>query len=326
MRILLTGATGFLGSRTLEHLVGFDYIDSIIATGRKLDSSKKVNHKKIKYALGDLTNSSFVNEISQNIDVIINTASLSSPWGSIKEFTRANILTQEHLIDSAIKYKIDRFIYISSPSIYYNGNDRFNVKEDTELPKKFVNNYSKTKRAAEILLEKSKLNYIVLRPRAIIGKGDTVIMPRLIKANSLGKLKIIGDGNNKVDLTSVLNVAHAIELSIKAKQEACNQCYNITNGEPIYLWKYINKVFEGLGIKKIENKIGAKSANLAAVVFELVSKYLTGNEPVLTRYSVGVLSQNFSLDISKAKNLLKYKPIINTDKSLDEFVKWYKNE
>ena len=326
MRILLTGATGFLGYRTLEYLVGFNYINSIIATGRKLDPCRRINHKKIKYVLGDLTNSYFVNEITQNIDVIINTASLSSPWGSIKKFTRANILTQEHLIDSAIKQQIDRFIYISSPSIYYDGNDRFNVKEDDELPEKFINNYSKTKRAAEVLLENSKLNYIVLRPRAIIGRGDTVIMPRLIKANSLGKLKIIGDGNNKVDLTSVLNVAHAIELSIKAKQEACNQCYNVTNGEPIELWKYINKVFEKLNIKKIENKIGINSANLAALFFEFTSKYFTVNEPVLTSYSVGVLSKNLTLDISKAKSLLKYTPIINTDSSLDEFVKWYKNE
>jgi nucleoside-diphosphate-sugar epimerase len=49
-------------------------------------------------------------------------------------------------------------------------------------------------------------------------------------------------------------------------------------------------------------------------------------EPALTKYSVGVLSKNFTLDISKAKELLNYKPIISTNESINEFVDWYNNK
>ena len=103
-------------------------------------------------------------------------------------------------------------IYISTPSLYYNGEDRIMVKESDPLPENFVNSYSKTKRQKRNVIENSNLNYII-RPRAIIGRGDSVIM-RLIKAHSLDRLKIIGKGNNIVDLTSVENVVHSIILSI----------------------------------------------------------------------------------------------------------------
>ncbi len=326
MNILLTGATGFLGYRTLEYLIELPYVNKIIATGRALKNTHSIDHEKVTYVLGDLTDSLFVSSIMNNIDVIINTASLSSPWGRIEQFMQANVVTQKKLIHYAQKNKVKRFIYISSPSIYYNGKDRFLVKEDDPLPKKFVNNYSKTKRSAEKLLENSKLNYIILRPRAIIGRGDSVIMPRLISAYTLGKLKIIGTGNNTVDLTSVKNVAHAIELSIRANDKACNQSYNITNGKPVFLWNYINKVIKEIGMKKIDKKVKFKTAYFAAIVFEFISKYITKKEPPLTKYSVGILSKSFTLDISKAKKFLNYKPIITTDDSLNEFVKWYKNE
>ena len=118
MRILLTGATGFLGFRTLEYLVGFKYVKSIIATGRKLDKKREIVNAKVKYILGDLTNEMFVNELTYNVDVIINTAALSSPWGQKREFEIANVLTQKYLIESAKRNKISRFIYVSSPSIY----------------------------------------------------------------------------------------------------------------------------------------------------------------------------------------------------------------
>ena len=181
MNILLTGATGFLGFRTLEELVQLTYVKKIIATGRTLIASRKIQNDKIKYILGDLTEKNFVDSLVKDIDIIINNAALSSPWGSFKQFYLANIKTQKNIIEASKKIGVERIIYISSASIYYNGKNRQMVKENDALPKKFVNNYAKTKREAEILLQKSNIKYIIIRPRAIIGRGDSVIMPRLLK-------------------------------------------------------------------------------------------------------------------------------------------------
>ena len=324
MNILLTGSTGFLGFRTLERLVKLNYVDKIIATGRSLQKYRKISHPKVKYILGDLSDKAFVNTLIKDIDIVINTASLSSPWGSEASFYLANIQTQKNIISSSEITGVKRFIYISSPSIYYNGEDRNMVKENAPLPTKFVNHYSKSKRDAELLLENSKLDYITIRPRALIGRGDSVIMPRLIKAHSDGKLKIIGDGENRVDLTSVENVVESIVLSLMAPNKALNNAYNITDGNPVKLWKSINTVLKGIGKEQIYKTVNFRVAYFAASILELVSRCITKEEPSLTKYSVGILSKTFTLDISKAVELLKYKPVITTEESIEEFINWYK--
>ena len=324
MNILLTGATGFLGFRTLERLVQLSNVRKIVATGRILRKSREILNPKVEYVLGDLKDKLFVSTILKDIDIVINTASLSSPWGSEDDFYLANVLTQKHIIRSSEILGVKRFIYISSPSIYYNGEDRIMVKEKDPLPTRFVNNYSKTKREAEVLLENSNLNYIILRPRAIIGRGDTVIMPRLIKAHSDGRLKIIGNGENKVDLTSVNNVVESIILSMNAPDEALNNSYNITDRNPVSLWTSINSVLKGIGKEKVNKTVNFRVAYFAAFLLEFVSRWITKKEPSLTRYSVGVLSKNFTLDVSKAENLLNYNPVITTEESIEEFINWYK--
>ena len=79
MKILVTGATGFLGSRLIEKLNSLNYINEIIATGRKLRKTHIVESQKIKYILGDLSHKVFVNQITSEVDILINCASLSSP-------------------------------------------------------------------------------------------------------------------------------------------------------------------------------------------------------------------------------------------------------
>lgn len=324
MNVLLTGATGFLGYRTLESLLDNNEITSVKAACRKFQFDRKIEHPKVSYHLGDLEDPDYVDELVKNVDVIVNTASLSSPWGAETEFINANIHTQRNLINAAKKQGIDRFVYISTPSIYYNGKSRLGVKESDALPKQFVNNYAKTKFQAEEMLRDSGISHVILRPRALIGRGDTIIMPRLIRAYEEGKLRIIGNGENSVDLTSVDNVAAAIFLGIKATGPALNQVYNITNGESVKLWENVNNVLQALGKEPVSKRISANLVHTIASFMEFKSKLTNKREPSLTKYGVGTLSHSFTLDISKAKELLGYEPKVSTTEAIDAFVKWTK--
>ena len=326
MKVLITGATGFLGSKTVEQIIKLPEVTHVIATGRTMRESRRVDSTKVEYKLGDLASREFVNSIVKEVDVVVNTAALSSPWGTEEQYRTANVLTQKNLIEASEKHGIERFVFVSTPGLYHNGDDRLLVKESEPLPEKFANQYAATKREAEILLETSGLAFVTIRPRAIIGAGDTTIMPRLIKADEEGKLKIVGDGENKLDLTSVENVAYAIILGIKANKEALGRAYNITNGEPLKLWWAINTVLVGLGRKKVEKKVGYRLAYLGGGLMELVSRLITKKEPPITRYSIDVLAKNFTLDISDARRLLNYTPKMTTQESIDQFVKWYSEQ
>lgn len=323
MRILLTGATGFLGFRTLEVLAEMEEVTTIIATGRTIRPTHFLEHDKVEYILGDLTDEAFAQSLVEQVGYIVHAASLSSPWGRYADFEAANLTPQKHLIKAAIAHNIKRFVFVSTPTLYFTGKDRFDVKESDPLPTQMVNAYSETKRLAEIELEKSGIPYVTLRPRALVGRGDTVIMPRIVRAHSEGQLKIVGDGENVVDLTAVANVVQAIVLGLKTKQ-GLNQTYNITNGENVKLWDKIGLVLRLMGKEVPTTRVPYLIVLAAAGVMEFTSKITNMHEPVLTKYGVGILAKSMTMDISKAKDLLGYEPKVSTDEAIHEFVQWYK--
>ena len=194
------------------------------------------------------------------------------------------------------------------------------------MPSEFINTYSKTKRDAEIMLENSKIPYIILRPWGLVGRGDSVIMPRLIRAFDEGKLRIIGNGKNIVDLTSVENIVEAVILSIQTDEDGLNQTYNISDGDPVVLWECIEYMLFLLGKEMPKNKIPYSVAIVVAHLMELKSKFTNYKEPPLTKYGIETLVKSFTIDISKAKNLLGYEPKVTIKMAIEEFAKWYLNE
>lgn len=326
MELLITGATGFLGYRTIEYLLEKSDFH-IIAAARTKRPERCFKSKRVNYHFGDLSNEDYIKELfSLDPKMIVNCASLSSPWGKKYLFTRENINTQSLLIKYAVKESGIRFIYISSPSIYVNHRDRINITEKSKLHRP-VNSYAWSKREAENILKSSGLSYIILRPRALVGRGDTIIFPRLIRAHENGKLKRMGSGKNICDLTSVKNMAHAIYCSlITKKKEALNEDYNITNDEPVILWNTIDKVLQSLNYGTVQGKIRISLAYGMAWLLEKFSKIGSQKEPALLRYSVSTLARSMTFDISKAKKYLNYHPIESSDDAIQEFIQWKKTE
>lgn len=325
--ILVTGATGFLGFRLTEFLVAQGV--AVIATGRTLKTQLTVNSPLVKYVLGSLEDESFVASLfnGEKPNAVVHCASLSSPWGKKELFHASNVLSQQYLMQAAVKNGIRRYVYISSPSIYFDFSDRFDVTEETALPAKFVNDYARTKHEAELLLHNSDLDYVILRPRAMIGRGDIVIMPRLIRAYEEGRLRVIGSGKNVADLTPVANVVDAIVCGLCANDNALRQAYNISNGSPVLLWEAITDMLKTLGLEPPSKKISAATAYKIAGGMEwFYRNFLSAKEPALTRYSVGTLAASFTMNIDKAKNLLQYQPRVSVSEAMGEFAAWYKTQ
>ncbi|MEQ9307688.1 MAG: NAD-dependent epimerase/dehydratase family protein [Marinoscillum sp.] len=325
MRVLITGATGFLGSRTTQEFAKNPRYTHILATGRTLSPERRVMADHVTYLLGELTDEAFVSRLFQQpVDLVINCASLSSPWGKYEDFYQANVVSQQILIAQSVLSSVKRFIYISSPSVYFRFRDQLDVTENTVFPPKMVNDYARTKLEAERLLERSSLSYVTLRPRALIGAGDTVIMPRLIRSYESGKLKIMGSGENQVDLTPVANMVDAIILAAEASQIHSNQAYNISNGQPVNLWQAINDILQMIGHEPVKKRIPYWLLMTIAWFMEITARHLTRDqEPTLTRYSVGVLAHSFTLNIDKATKNLGYVPRQTVEEAMKEFADWY---
>lgn len=327
MRLLVCGATGFLGSHVARRLARRDDVAEVVATGRTRRAVHDVAHAKVRYVLGDLADPATVAALFAPAPThVVNCASLSAPWGRRADFERANVDTQRLLVRAAEAHGVERFVYVSSPSVYALRGRRLGVRESDPLPRRYASPYARTKAAAERLLAASALAYVTLRPRALVGAGDTVIVPRLLRAHRAGRLRVVGTGRNVIDLTPVRSVAAAVERALAADlpPAALREAYNVTNGAPVELWPTINGVLARLGEPLVRGRLPRWLGLAAAAATELRATLTPGRpEPALTRYGIRVLADSTTLDIAKARRLLGYAPAQSLDEALDEYVAWH---
>jgi len=327
-KVIVTGAAGFVGGRTVRFMANLLTENDIISTSRRNSRKNELENFGSAFKCGDLTDKTFCEDLTLGAETIFHCAALSSPWGSYDQFYESNFLATKTLLDASIKNGAKKFIYLSTPSIYFNHSDRYNVKESDPLPEKMVNHYAATKLLAEqYVLSRNgeQIFTIALRPRAIIGAEDTVILPRVIEAYELGRLKIVGNGENVCDMTNVRNVIEAMVCALRAEESAYGHAYNITNGEPTKIWEALNYLLTELGKEPTTKKISQRVAEIAASFMEWKARvFHPEKEPALTRYGIGVMAQNFTLDISKAKTKLNYSPVQTTKEGIDEYIKWHK--
>lgn len=328
-KILVTGATGFLGGKLIERLSMDMSLKNVTGTGRDLTKGKLITNYGASFSSGDLGNYDFTNSVVKGMDYVIHCSALSTPWGKYSDFYRSNVISTENIINACIENNVKRLIHISTPSIYVNYNDRLDIKESDPLPLVMVNDYAKTKLEAEKLVNKASmqgLETIILRPRAIIGAGDTTIFPRILRAHNEGKLRIIGNGKNISDVTSISNLIDAILLSIEAPNSALGKVYNITNGEHVVFWEFIDMLFNKLNLKLNKQQIPYSVMYSLACVSEAISRINPLKpEPALTCYGVCSLAKSITLNIDAAKNDLGYLPKQSNDETVNEFVNWWKS-
>ena len=323
-RILVTGATGFLGSRTVEHFAKMEGV-SVVATGRTMKPHNEVSASNVTYRLGDLADAETVDQLVEGVDAIVHAAALSSPWGRKEAFWKANVVPTQLLLEAAARHGVKRFVFVSTPSMYFEMKAKRGIKESDPLPRP-INQYAASKREAERLVTSSNIPHVVLRPRALIGRGDTVILPRVLRAHAEGRLRQMGSGKNKVDMTPVANVVDAIVLALHAEGKALNQVYNISNGDPVALWPMLNGVLEKLSLAPITKSVPLPVVLAVARSMEWHARWFNGHlEPALTMYGVGTLAMDFSMDITKARERLGYVPRQSVEEALDEFVEWHVN-
>ncbi len=214
-----------------------------------------------------------------------------------------------HVLAGCIAHDVGRLIYVSSPSVVFDGRDVRDQREDAPYPRRFVSVYSETKKLGEDLVNAAagRLHTTIVRPKAIFGPGDRTLLPRLLDAARRGRLPIIGDGRNLVDLTYVDNVVSALVLALTAP--AAGRTYTITNGEHVRLWDVVRDLLRHYGLPEQLRHMPLPIAHAAAALMELRAA-ATGREPLLTRYTVAILARTQTYDIGAARRGLGYTPRI----------------
>jgi len=313
MRILVTGGAGFIGSNIVESLLADQNIKHVrvidnLATGSTDNIEEFLSSSKFEFIQADIRDYSACLHACDGIDLITHQAALGSVPRSIDDpltTNDVNITGTLNVFTAAKEMRVKRVVYAASSSTY--GDHPGLPKVENEIGKplspyavtKFVNELY-----ADVFARLYNVEFIGLRYFNVFGpkqnpKGPyAAVIPLFTEALLNGQSPVInGDGKTSRDFTFVANVVHANLLSLFTKNKnAINQVYNIGFGQQTSLLQLVQYLKTNAGVNV---------------------------EPIYAPERSGDVKHSLA-DISKAKTLLGYDPVISVEEGLSQTCEWYK--
>lgn len=321
MRILVTGCSGFLGGEIVHQLL--DRGDEVVGLSRR--EAPLLVRRGMQHHRGDLTDVDYVHRTVAEVDAVIHTAAVAGVWGPWKFFFDNNVIATRNVLAACQNSGVTKCIYTSSPSVTFAGGHQSGVDESVTYPDRWLCHYPHTKAIAEqeVLAADTPgaLRTVSLRPHLIWGRGDPHLLPRLLDRARSGKLRIIGDAQNRIDTVHVSNAALAHVCALDALQSspelAAGRAYFITQDEPVLCWPWIARLCETRGVPPPTRPISYRSAYWIGALCEMVYKTLRiRHEPPMTRFVAAQLAKDHYFDITAAKERLGYVPRVSMDEGL----------
>lgn len=318
MKALITGGGGFLGGAVVRKLVGRgDAVRSFTRTRYPW-----LDDLGVEQALGDLSDPAAVAAAAGGCDVVFHVAAKAGVWGRYRDYHAVNVVGTGNVIAACLTAGVGRLVHTSTPSVTYSGPVE-GGNESLPYPKRFDAAYPETKAVAEravLAANGPDLATVALRPHLIWGPGDPHLVPRVLARARAGKLKRVGTGPVTVDVTYVDNAADAHVLAadrLAPGSPPAGKAYFITNGEPVDLWAFLNRVLAGAGLPPVVRSVSPWKARLAGRALETVYRaFRLPGEPAMTRFVASQLSTPHWFDISAARRDLGYEPRVSIDEGL----------
>jgi nucleoside-diphosphate-sugar epimerase len=310
--VLVTGGTGFLGRRLVERLLAQGRRVVVLSRTRPAD----LEARGVRWIGAAIEDSAAVQAACAGCGTVFHVAARVGVWGPRDAFFRANVLGTRAVIAGCRAGGVSRLIHTSSPSVVYNGRALSGVDESVPLTTDCPSAYPLTKAQAErdvLAANGAALRTVALRPHLIWGPGDPHLVPRLLARARAGRLWIVGDGTNRVDLVHVENAVDAHLAAERALLDpaspAAGRAYFITNGEPVVLWDWINALLSALGEAPVRRRISHPLARQAGMLAELVWRgFGLAGEPPMTRFVADELAKDHWFSIDAARRDLGYEP------------------
>jgi len=305
----VTGGSGFIGGRLIERLSGDGW--SVRALARSPSSAEKVRALGAEPVEGDLDDAAAMRAGAEGCDVAFHAAAHLGEWGSRDDFERVNVGGTRKVLTACREAGVRRFVHVGTEAALIAGQPLVNADETAPLRPDSKALYCATKAMAEQAVRDAngdELETVVVRPRLVWGRGDTTIMPSLVKTMEAGRFAWIGGGRHRTSTTHVENTVHGLVLG--AEKGRPGGVYFVTDGEPVVFRDFITELVATQGVEAPERNTPASLAGAAAVVSEGIWRALRlKSTPPVTRLAVWLSSQECTIDISRARSELGYEPV-----------------
>ena len=335
--ILVTGGSGFLGSRIVKELLSED---SPIKPGKivvfDVQAYKGLINDKVEFVNEDIRDYSALEKASKDIDLVIHCAAIID-WGtrSKQEVLSVNVGGTENVIKACEQNKIQNLVYTSSLDAVFSGKPLVNINEDQPYPSSYHTVYCESKVLGEqavLRAHSSSLKTCVLRPSDIYGEGDPYHMDALIDMAKSGFYVRLGNGKSKCQHVYVGNMAFAHVLAANAlwteNKKVERQIYFITDAKGVNFFTFFDRIVAGAGYKifpanlwlpyALAYSIGSIS-EFIAVLWRPVKHY----NPKFSRFAVIYTCMDFTFSSKKALKDFEFLPKYSHEESIKNTIDYY---
>ncbi|MEO5962909.1 MAG: 2-alkyl-3-oxoalkanoate reductase [Thermomonas sp.] len=316
MKILVTGGGGFLGQALCRGLVELGYDVASFNRGHY----PELDALGVRQIAGDLADRDAVIAAFAGVDAVFHNAAKAGAWGSYDSYHRANVIGTENVLAACRAHAIGKLIYTSTPSVTHRATHPVEGGTAQSVPygEGFKAAYATTKTIAEkavLVANDATLATVALRPRLIWGPGDNNILPRLVEAANAGRLRFVGEGNNRVDSTYIDNAAqaHFDAFEHLAPGAACaGRAYFISNGEPQPMRELVNGLLQAAGAPLVDKTIPFGVAYALGMACEGLWQVLPlKGEPPMTRFLAEQLATTHWYSMEPARRDFGYVPKVS---------------
>jgi len=325
MKILITGATEFLGSNLARKLIEKGhFVTAVVRKQSDISFLKKIG-AKIIYC--DLNKYRSLKKELEHIDVVYYLAAIRrGTFCSAQTYYKVNAKSAENIILDCPK-NLYRFIYRSSAGAHGEHFKKSELPVNESYPRNSSIIHEVSKRSGENSVRKTaklrNIPYTIIRPGVVYGPRNTsmIKMFRLIKKNKF--FIFAGKGDNIIHPTYVADTVDGFLLAMKS-EKAINEDFIIAGKETTTTNQFISAIAESLNVDITKIYFPKNLLMFSGNVVDLMGKNLRTDFPVTK--VIDFLAKNRTYDCSKAKKLLNYKAEVGIKEGIKRTIEWYEKK
>jgi len=293
MRIAVTGATGFLGRAIANALAEADH--EVVGFGRR---PRGWSHAHARYRVWDITRAPLRGD--RDFEAVVHCAALADDWAPRD---RALAVNRDGTRMVVRTFPTARIVHLSTASVYDAFQPNVEVAEEDGPARRFLSPYAESKAFAEF--ELAGADAVILRPHGVYGPGDTTLLPRLLARVRARRLVLPEAGEVRHSLTHVDNLVLAVRRALDPAVP--RGTYNVADDTPVLLSAVLREVLDRRGVDARIVGVPYEAAFALARSLEATAR-VTRRRPATTRYAVSQLGRERTLDLTRAREVLHYRP------------------
>lgn len=322
-RVLVTGATGFTGSRLTRRLLDEGHDVRILA--RPTSDISRLELSGAEVVVGDVTDKGATWEAANGIEVVYHIAALFRRAGlPDTAYSDVNFHGTVNLLDAALESGVARFVHCSTVGVLGHVS---NPPADESAPYNPGDIYQMTKcegeKAALTFWEQRGLPVTVVRPAGIYGPGDRRWL-KLFKAVAGRRFVMLGSGNTLIHLVYVDDLVDAFRLAAESPN-AVGKVYIAAGERYVTLNELVWTICRVLSVPTPKLHIPVKPVHVLSGICEDICRALR-IEPPIYRRRVDFFVKDRAFEITRARTELGYSPRVDLAEGIARTARWYRGQ